>query len=85
MGRLVKMFFQTFTRRASDTFLVPYDFKFASQDSHLGAFPSVGPQAEQHSCQVRLHAKDSGLWPGSDGCHGPPHDTLCGYALLQGA
>lgn len=80
------MFFQTFTRGASDTFFSPlYDFKFASQDSHFGAFPSLGPQAEQHSRQVRLHAKDFGLWPGSDGCHGPPDDTVCGYTLLQGA
>lgn len=45
---------------------------------------SVGPQAQQHSCQVRLHAEDFGLRFGSDSCHGPPDDTVCGYTLLQG-
>lgn len=45
---------------------------------------SVGPQAQQHSCQVRLHAEDFGLRLGSDRCHGPSDDTVCGYTLLQG-
>lgn len=54
-----------------------------SKKLHFGVHSSEGPQAQQHSCQVRLYTEDLGLRLGSDGCHRPPDDTVCGYTLLQ--